>query len=121
MFPKVGDHVKINPEWVRRYDNGDISSTSSFGLMKSAGLVGEELVVKDVSNGEGEVVVKGDFRVFLNQDGTYMGRSNDGISFFVTTDMEKSVATSHCPMCGSNGWEGFNMFHCQNPSCINSR
>lgn len=118
MFPRVGDHVKINPEWIRLYDNEKIGLRSAFGFMKSDGLVGKVLIIESI--GASGLVRVENHEVYINPDGTYMGRADDGVPFFIIAGGEK-FTNILCPMCGSRGWEGFNMFHCQNPSCRNSR
>jgi len=121
MVPKSGDKVMINPAWITEHDPRD----GVYAEMKRNGFVGNTLVVTSVESSIDWVLISvslGDITVsvFLDRsNGGYTGAYSD-IPFFIHAGASLSLHGS-CLLCGSPGWAGFNMFHCQNAACRNGR
>ena len=123
MFPRKGESVCINPEWVREFDaQASQVPRGNYRAMKDAGFVGEVLIVAYVDEALVEVGRGGlHFKVYLTPDGLYRGLDYVAdISYFVSCE-SKTSSRDGCPICGSRGWLGFNMFHCDNSRCHNNR
>lgn len=121
MFPKMGDRVRINPEWVEKFDSL-VPSYGNYKIMKNAGFVGKVLVVKGVNGREVTVGIAGwSLSVYVVEpEGLYSGLDHMGMIPYFILESE-AAGNNHCPICGSDGWLGFNMFHCDDSRCPNGR
>lgn len=119
MFPKVGDKVRINPAWIAKHDREFDSDSGVYDFMRRHGFCGIELTVISVHEREVVEVDSGrhTMSVCLSPDGGYKGVDLT-ISYFV---LAADGFNSTCPLCGSSGWIGFNMFHCGDAACRNGR
>lgn len=121
MFPRIGDRVRINPEWVEKFDSL-VPSYGNYKIMKDAGFVGKVLIVENVND---QVVIVGlagqSLEVYLTaRTGLYQGLDHlDKVPYFIHAS--ETTGDSRCPVCGNGGWLGFNMFHCDNSGCPNGR
>lgn len=118
MFPHIGDKVQTNPEWVKIH--APRMSGGVFTDMKRSGFCNRILHVVKI-HGDRVFVTDGYYDpigVALGESGYYRG-GHMSIPYFLLIESHNSK--SYCPLCGSNGWQGINMFHCENSECQNGR